>query len=79
MKTLLVPTDFSEASLNAFQHAIKLARHIGGQIKVAHVYYDEEFAGDVLAPSLIDTAFSVKNNLKTFGFEVGFIVSSYFQ
>lgn len=37
MKTILVTTDFSEASMNAAIYATKLARDIGGDIKLLHV------------------------------------------
>ena len=37
MKTILVATDFSEASLNAALYATQLARDIGANIKLLHV------------------------------------------
>lgn len=66
MKTLLVPTDFSKASLNAFQHAIKLARHIDAKVKVAHVYNNEESMDDFILPTMVNTPTIVSNNLKDF-------------
>lgn len=38
MKRILFPTDFSEASLNAFIYALKLAEAIKGELLVLHVY-----------------------------------------
>jgi nucleotide-binding universal stress UspA family protein len=68
MKTLLVPTDFSNASLNAFQHAIKLARLIDAGVKVIHVYQSEvpDLGMTAVVPPLIDNDKLVANDLKTF-------------
>jgi nucleotide-binding universal stress UspA family protein len=68
MKTLLVPTDFSKASLNAFQHAIKLARLIDAGVKVVHVYQSEvpDLRMTAVVPPLIDNDKLVANDLKTF-------------
>lgn len=38
MKKILVPTDFSECSLNAFNAAVKIAQKTGAQIELVHVY-----------------------------------------
>jgi nucleotide-binding universal stress UspA family protein len=38
MKKILFPTDFSEASINAFIYALKLADSIKGEIITLHVY-----------------------------------------
>ena len=38
MKKILFPTDFSEASMNAFIYALKLADSIKGEIITLHVY-----------------------------------------
>lgn len=35
----IVPTDFSEPSMNAYNFANKLAKQMGGIIKLTHVYY----------------------------------------
>ena len=36
---VIVPTDFSETSVNAFNYACQFTKSIGGVIKVVHVYY----------------------------------------
>jgi nucleotide-binding universal stress UspA family protein len=38
MKKILFPTDFSEASINAFIYALKLADSIKGEIVTLHIY-----------------------------------------
>src|SRR5436190_22459853 len=38
MQKILFPTDFSKASLNAFTYALHLAKNIGAEIVVLHVY-----------------------------------------
>jgi nucleotide-binding universal stress UspA family protein len=68
MKTLLVPTDFSKASLNAFQYAIKLSRQIDAGIKVVHVYQNEipDLGMTSVVSPLIENDKLVANDLKTF-------------
>lgn len=41
MKKILVPTDFSDGSNNAYKYAIELAHAIGGRITLYHVYNEE--------------------------------------
>ncbi|HET9055396.1 MAG TPA: universal stress protein [Chitinophagaceae bacterium] len=38
MKTILVPVDFSETSVNAAKYAAKLALQIGGKVMLLHAY-----------------------------------------
>jgi nucleotide-binding universal stress UspA family protein len=38
MKTILVPVDFSETSINAAHYAAKLALQIGGKVMLLHAY-----------------------------------------
>ncbi|MFT3826276.1 MAG: universal stress protein [Chitinophagaceae bacterium] len=38
MKTILVPTDFSPVSLNAVNYAVEMARSIGADILLVHMY-----------------------------------------
>ena len=38
MKKILVPTDFSECSINALNAAIKIARKVSAEIELVHVY-----------------------------------------
>lgn len=39
MTKIIVPTDFSEASLNAYNFAHRLAKKMSGVIKLTHIYY----------------------------------------
>ncbi len=39
MIKIIVPTDFSEASLNAYSFAHRLAKNLPGVIKLTHIYY----------------------------------------
>lgn len=39
MTKIVVPTDFSEASLNAYNFAHRLAKKLSGVIKLTHIYY----------------------------------------
>lgn len=39
MVKIIVPTDFSEASMNAYNFAHHLAKELTGVIKLAHIYY----------------------------------------
>lgn len=44
MKNILVPTDFSAESHHAYQVALQLARHTGGQVTLLHVLESPEAA-----------------------------------
>jgi len=37
LKSVLIATDFSEASKKAFRHAVAIARHYGAKLYLAHV------------------------------------------
>jgi nucleotide-binding universal stress UspA family protein len=39
MKTILVPTDFSDAARNASRYAVQLAKEIGSSVLLFHVYH----------------------------------------
>ena len=39
MKKILVPTDFSPCSTNAFSYAMQLAHYVNGYVNLLHVYY----------------------------------------
>jgi len=39
MPKIIVPTDFSETSVNSFNFATRYAKDISGMVKVVHVYY----------------------------------------
>ena len=44
--SLLVPTDFTEASHRAFEYALSLAEAINARITLLHVYQDPKITGD---------------------------------
>ena len=48
MKKILFPTDFSEASHNAFVHALKWAKLVQGELVLLHSFelpiYDNQFS-----------------------------------
>jgi len=55
MKTILVPTDFSDAARNASRYAVNLAKHLNYRVLLFHVFnmpmlVDSEFS----APEMID-------------------------
>ncbi|MES1181580.1 MAG: universal stress protein, partial [Flavobacterium sp.] len=39
MKTILVPTDFSDAARNASEYAIEYAKEFGYKLLLCHVYH----------------------------------------
>lgn len=47
LKKILVPTDFSEASLSALQYAVALAAQFGASICLLHVVEPTSFVNDV--------------------------------
>ncbi len=53
MKTILVPTDFSEAANNAAEYAIKLAKEIKAKVVLLHVYHSSvpPIEAPILVPS----------------------------
>ena len=67
MKNILVATDFSPESHNAFQVAVQLARHTGGQLTLLHVLEALEHAaggfstvGAPMGEDSINQIFSIK-------------------
>jgi nucleotide-binding universal stress UspA family protein len=54
MKTLLIPTDFSETAKDAFKYAIRLAQHINANLKVVNVYH-EDMLNTYTTPAMIMT------------------------
>ena len=38
MKKILVPTDFSKASLNTYEYALRLGHKLGAKVTLFHVY-----------------------------------------
>lgn len=65
MKTILVPTDFSHASENAFRTAVSLAERTGATLKVLHIIegiYEGDFsaAGTYIPDDGMDSVFVLK-------------------
>ena len=52
MKKILVPCDFSETSLQAFQFAVEITRKSGGQIMLLHIVELPVLHDSMLMPSL---------------------------
>ncbi len=61
MKTIVVPTDFSPAALNAVNYAADMAKAIGAEILLLHVFY--VFVSYTEVPVLIDAG-EVKEDLE---------------
>lgn len=53
MKTILVPTDYSETASNALQYAIELAKDVSADIVLVHTYHPPITAGE--APVVLVT------------------------
>ncbi len=67
MKTILVPTDFSEASRNAFRYAAKLAEVLKPDaIEVAHVFLPETTGEADFIPPVVELLQSRQEMLKSF-------------
>lgn len=59
MKTILVPTDYSEPAYNAAVYAIQLAKELGANIKLFHAYHvpaavPDYAAGEINERTLLD-------------------------
>lgn len=50
MRRILCPIDFSEASINALDHAVQMAKAFQGTITLLHAYNEEEFTKIVGVP-----------------------------
>ena len=59
MKTIIVPTDFSPAALNAANYAADMAKAIDADIVLLHVFY--VFVGYTEVPPIIDAAVMREN------------------
>ncbi|MCB0553351.1 MAG: universal stress protein [Phaeodactylibacter sp.] len=67
MKTILVPTDFSDTSQNAFRYAAKLAEVMNADsIQVAHVFLPETTGEADFIPPVVEIMESRKEMLKSF-------------
>ena len=53
LKEILVPTDFSEASMKALQYALSLAEKFGARITLIHVVKPISNSGGMMVPSEI--------------------------
>lgn len=54
MKTILVPTDFSNSSINALKYAVEVAKVIEAKIVIAHVYLISALPGSALDESQLN-------------------------
>lgn len=54
MEKILVPTDFTQGSLNAYEYALKMAQAIGAKVTLYHVYNDPHSAEGHLPKSLAE-------------------------
>ena len=57
IKRILHPTDFSEGALEAYEHAIHLARHCNSRLDVLHVV---STFGDQVIPETFQSSFGEK-------------------
>jgi len=55
IRSILVPTDFSDASVNAFAHALKLSMRFGADLDVFHVEPKNDTSDWHWAPGVIET------------------------
>jgi nucleotide-binding universal stress UspA family protein len=62
MKTILVPTDFSQNASNALAYAIGLAKKEHAKIILAHAYYDVFVSGEIPAQFLLEQMAQTKKN-----------------
>jgi nucleotide-binding universal stress UspA family protein len=74
-KGILVPSDFSPASDNAFQYALRLGQHFGAQLHVIHVLepvLSPQFAGVPEAPAFSEEELvRAQKHLRTWAKSVG--------
>jgi nucleotide-binding universal stress UspA family protein len=61
MKTILIPTDFSDISKNAVAYGFQLAQNIGAEIKLVHVLEIYKFAAGTSEAELISTILPAEN------------------
>jgi nucleotide-binding universal stress UspA family protein len=62
MKTILVPTDFSQNASNALAYAMGLAKKENAKIILAHAYYDVFVSGEIPAQFLLEQMAQTKKN-----------------
>lgn len=53
IQRILVPTDFEDASLHAFEYALQLAKILGAELKLLHVYQDVQANETYIPPSFV--------------------------
>lgn len=75
LKKILVPSDFSPASDNAFKYALHFSQHFGAQLHVIHVLepvLSPQFAGLPEAPALSEAELATaKKNLRAWADSAG--------
>ena len=59
MKTILVPTDFSNQALNALKVAARIARKINARINLVHVYNIPSATQEAVLKAVIPCLFSL--------------------
>ena len=59
-KRILVPIDFSQHSMKAFQHALGLARHFGSELILVHIVEQIIYPGDWMYPPLAMSDFATE-------------------
>ncbi|MCB0628973.1 MAG: universal stress protein [Saprospiraceae bacterium] len=76
IQKILVPTDFSDAALHAYQYALRMADRLGGTLHLLHVIYPQvdSFDAPVIATQAtraqIDAATEVMDTFKEAGIDM---------
>ncbi|OGA52009.1 MAG: hypothetical protein A3G25_19260 [Betaproteobacteria bacterium RIFCSPLOWO2_12_FULL_63_13] len=52
IRSIVHPTDFSEASIDAFAHALKIALLVRGRLDIVHVAAGHDHGGDAMPPRM---------------------------
>lgn len=50
IKKIIFPTDFSDASRNALEHAVYMKEKFGAELEIAHVVFDETYLVTMYVP-----------------------------
>lgn len=53
IQRILVPTDFSDSSLHAFEYALQLASVLGAEVKLLHIYQDIQANETYIPPNFV--------------------------
>ncbi|MGE0588191.1 MAG: universal stress protein [Cyclobacteriaceae bacterium] len=65
MKTILVPTDFSENANTAIEYAAELAYHAGAKISVVNIYTPAVTKSSVISPLIQEEITAAENSAQT--------------